>query len=119
MRAARVLVLEVPLEERVKYLTEGYDFPKDRLRQSLATSQPFRGELLNRGKNGLELLSILVTNNLIGEASLVGRCGGFDGESQHRVGDVDAVQDDGMARVAERVTRGGALQAGDRNDVAR
>jgi multiple sugar transport system permease protein len=27
---------------------------------------------INRGKNGLELLSILVTNNLIGEASLVG-----------------------------------------------
>ena len=35
MRAAPVLVLEVPLEDRVKYLTEGYDFPKDRLRQSL------------------------------------------------------------------------------------
>jgi multiple sugar transport system permease protein len=28
--------------------------------------------IINRGKNGLELLSILVTNNLIGEASLVG-----------------------------------------------
>lgn len=28
--------------------------------------------VINRGKNGLELLSILVTNNLIGEASLVG-----------------------------------------------
>jgi len=35
MRAARVLVLELPLEDRVQYLTEGYDFPKDRLRQSL------------------------------------------------------------------------------------
>jgi len=28
--------------------------------------------IINRGKNGLELLSILVTNNLIGEASLIG-----------------------------------------------
>ncbi|MFN8621883.1 MAG: sugar ABC transporter permease [Chloroflexota bacterium] len=28
--------------------------------------------IINRGKNGLELLSILVTNNLVGEASLVG-----------------------------------------------
>lgn len=28
--------------------------------------------VINRGKNGLELLSVLVTNNLIGEASLVG-----------------------------------------------
>lgn len=28
--------------------------------------------IINRGKNGLELLSILVTNNLIGEAALVG-----------------------------------------------
>lgn len=35
MRAAQVLVLELPLEERIQYLIEGYDFPKDRLRQSL------------------------------------------------------------------------------------
>jgi len=28
--------------------------------------------IINRGKNGLELLSILITNNSISEASLVG-----------------------------------------------
>jgi len=29
--------------------------------------------IINQGKNGLELLSILITNNSISEASLVGR----------------------------------------------
>ena len=28
--------------------------------------------IINRGKNGLELLSVLITNNSIGEASLLG-----------------------------------------------
>jgi multiple sugar transport system permease protein len=29
--------------------------------------------VINQGKNGLELLSVLVTNTVIGEASLLGR----------------------------------------------
>ncbi len=44
MRAAPVIVVEAPLEERVKYLTESYDFPKDRLRESLGAIRKRLGD---------------------------------------------------------------------------
>lgn len=44
MRAAEVLVLERPLEERIRYLTELYDFPKEKLRSSLTAIRKRLGD---------------------------------------------------------------------------
>ncbi|GAB4442265.1 MAG: tRNA 2-selenouridine(34) synthase MnmH [Turneriella sp.] len=55
MRAAPVLVLDTPLEERVRYLTQGYDFPKEKLRQSLTAIRKRLGdERLGRAITALD-----------------------------------------------------------------
>jgi len=44
MRAAKVLVIDLPLEARVNYLTEGYDFPREKLRSSLTAIRKRLGD---------------------------------------------------------------------------
>ena len=44
VRAAQVLVIELPLEARVNYLTEGYDFPSEKIRTSLTAIRKRLGD---------------------------------------------------------------------------